>query len=137
MGGMTATQDDERFRAAGVRLSQTRQAAHESYSKAADLVRERLVEVQKVLGHPPRREAAEAALRVAQELRALTERELDEANATWTEWLGEAHAREEDARLRRQEKATTSATWAAWGSAVAALAALAMSIWNLWNGRAP
>lgn len=139
---MATRDEEEKFRAQGVRVSETRQDAYKSYSKAADLVREKLLALQslidkKVPASGGQRVNADAELSVALEMKKLTERDLDDANATWNEWRTEARAREDDERLRRQEGATSSATWAAWGSAVAALATLAMSAWNVWHGRGP
>lgn len=124
----------DRFRAAGERASQIRREAFRSYSEAAGLVRDRLAEVEGAIrsGAPaPVLDLLRASLSVAVQMKELTERELDNADQNWSEWLGEARARQDEERIQRQERTTTSATRAAWAAAVAAFFSAIAAFWQI------
>jgi hypothetical protein len=129
---VNAPDDGDRFQRVGESASQVRRAAYESYSRAADLVRERIKAVGEA--HPPlETPLREQGLALALRMKELTERELDHADQNWREWVEEARARQDEARLQRQEKATTSATWAAWAAAFAAFMSAVVAAWQVFG----
>jgi hypothetical protein len=130
---MADTDDFERI---GKEAQQARQAAYKSYSDAAGVVRERLMEFAEVVRtnkSPEVRERHQQALAAAESLKQLTERELEHADENWREWVEEARARREDERLTRQEKATNSTTWAAWAAALAAFMSVVVTAWQVFG----
>lgn len=133
-----AAEDSEaRFRRAGEKASEVKRVAYESYSRAADVVRQRAAELDDALHkhHTSTQvvERAREALAVAIHVKDLAEHEHVAADQNWREWLDEHRARQEDERLHRQEGIAHSAKQAAWASALATALAGLVTFWQVFG----
>lgn len=127
---------EERFRRVGEKASEVKRVAYESYSKAADVVRQRALELDDAIHRRGTAEAVERrreALGTAVRVKELAQHEHEAADRNWSEWLDEHRARQEDERLERQATIARSAMWAAWAAALAAFMSLLVAVWQVFG----